>query len=57
MTAIENKTHLMEVCNNDSRITNLISSEIIEEAFKPENHLGFSGLIVDNTISKARLML
>ncbi|MBT4802517.1 MAG: adenylosuccinate lyase [Euryarchaeota archaeon] len=57
MTAIENKIHLMEVCNNDSRITDLISSEILEEAFKPENHLGFSGLIVDNTVSKARLML
>jgi len=57
MEAIDNKENLLEVCSRDEKIINRIGIEILEEAFNPENHLGFSGKIVDNTVSKAREMI
>jgi len=54
MEAIEKNEHLFDVCANNSEITNKINLEMLKDIFKPENHLGFSGPIVDLTVAKAR---
>jgi hypothetical protein len=54
MEAIEKNEHLFDVCANNSEITNKINLEMLKDIFKPENHLGFSGSIVDLTVAKAR---
>jgi len=54
MEAIGKNEHLFDVCANNSEITNKINLEMLKDIFKPENHLGFSGSIVDLTVAKAR---
>ena len=57
MEAIDENEHLFDVCANNSEITNKINLEMLKDIFKPENHLGFSGSIVDLTVAKARAEL
>ena len=57
MEAIESNQNLFDICRNNEEIINKIDSEMLKEIFKPENHLGFSGVIVDRTIEMARLYL
>jgi len=57
MQAIETNQNLFDICTKNIKITDKIDSEMLKEIFKPENHIGFSGVIVDRTVEKARLYL
>jgi hypothetical protein len=54
MEAIEQSKNLFDVCAEKGEIIHKINLETLREVFKPENHLGFSGSIVDLTVKRAR---
>ena len=57
MEAIEQNKNLFDICAEKGEIINKINLETLREVFKPENHLGFSGSIVDLTVKRARAYL
>ena len=54
MEALEFGRNLMEVCQENDRISSIFSSKELEYLFSPASHLGVSGEIVDNAVSLAR---
>ena len=54
MTAIDENVNLFDVCAKRNEIIDKIDLEKLKEVFRPENHLGFSGPIVDLTVERAR---
>jgi adenylosuccinate lyase len=54
MIAIDQNINLFDVCSENIEIMDRINLNLLKEVFKPENHIGFSGSIVDLTVKKAR---
>ena len=57
MVAVAENRHLREICGEDDAVTNVFSSEELDELFDPSSHLGVSGEIVDEAIKLARAMV
>jgi adenylosuccinate lyase len=54
MKAIAENINLFDVCAENNKIINKIDLKKLREVFRPENHLGFSGSIVDLTVKRTR---
>jgi len=57
MEALSSGDGLEEVCSRDGAISEVFDSAELAELFLPENHLGHSGRIVDEAVTRAREML
>jgi adenylosuccinate lyase len=53
MIAISEKTHLRKVLEGISEISDRFDSAQLEAMFDPANHLGVTGLIIDNAVQNA----
>ena len=57
MEALSSGDGLEEVCSKDGAISEVFDSAELAGLFLPENHLGHSGRIVDEAVTRARDML
>ena len=56
MEALSSDDGLEEVCSRDGAISEVFSSTELKGLFLPENHLGHSGRIVDEAVTRARFL-
>ena len=54
MVSVAENRHLREVCSTIPEITEYFDSDALDAVFNPKNHLGVSGELVDEAVTKAR---